>query len=414
MNGNGVNTAELVHEGAYILLVLGLFVLPHLLERFRLPSAITSLALGAIAGITFGWFQADQTVILLSTFGIVALFLFAGLDADFSLLKREGPIILAHLAWRSLSLVVVTWIVMLVFPIAWRPAFLVALALLTPSTGFILSSLSGFGLTPAERDAVKTKAIAGEILALVGRFICLQSVDAQRFLVAGSAVIGLVVALPIAFWLFATYLLPRGPKTEFAFLMVMAIVCASVTKMLGAYYLLGAFLAGIVAQRTRHYVPTMVSPRMVETIEIFASFFIPFYFFHAGLELRAADFSWMAVMTGVGFLIIVLPGRIFALVAHRRWFQPMHHGLPIRAAVALIPTLVFTLVIAAILRDSFDVPAPIFGGLIIYALINTMVPAFILRTPAAQLDFTSPAVVDVPADAGSLPTSAPTMQQDAK
>lgn len=398
---NWIDLSSLLEANAHILLVLGLFVLPHILERFRLPSAITSLALGVGISLTFGWFHDDQTIALLSTFGIVALFLFAGLDADFELLKREGPVILIHLAWRCLGLVVISWATMTIFEIGWRPAFLVALALLTPSTGFILSSLSGFGLKDGERDAVKTKAIAGEILALVGLFICLQSVDTQRLLIAGSAVIGLVVTLPIAFWLFATYLLPRGPKTEFAFLMVMAIVCASVTKMLGAYYLLGAFLAGVIAQRTRHYVPSMVSPRMIESVEIFASFFIPFYFFHAGLELRRDDFSWAALITGLGFLAVILPGRIMALVAHRRWVHPMKNGQPIRAAVALLPTLVFTLVIAAILRDRFSVPAPIFGGLIVYTLINTLIPTFLLRTSAAQMDFTSPEIADMPSITGT-------------
>ena len=57
-----------------------------------------------------------------------------------------------------------------------------------------------------------------------------------------------------------------------------------------------------------------------------------------------------------------------------------------RIGVAMLPTLVFTLVIAEILRDTFAVPRPIFGGLIIYTLANTLVPGFALRLPAAELD----------------------------
>ncbi len=392
---NELNAINLVQAHTYILLVLGVFILPYLLERFRLPTAITSLALGVVASVVFGWFHGDQTIALLATLGIVALFLFAGLDVEFSLLRREARIIMVHLVGRCLGLGILASAAMLIFGLGWRPSFLIALALLTPSTGFILSSLGSFGLTPGERDAVKTKAIAGELLALLGLFFCLQTVNAKQFLIAGSAMVGLAVSLPVAFWFFATFLLPRGPKTEFAFLMVMAIVCASVTKMLGAYYLLGAFLAGIIAQRTRHYVPAMVSPRMIETIEIFAAFFIPFYFFHAGLELRREDFSWEALLVGAGFLAIALPARLFALVAHRRWLHPMQDGLPIRAAVVLMPTLVFTLVIAGILRDQFAVPAPIFGGLIVYTLVNTLLPGFALRYRAPRLDFTAPEIAMV-------------------
>jgi hypothetical protein len=40
---------------------------------------------------------------------------------------------------------------------------------------------------------------------------------------------------------------------------------------------------------------------------------------------------------------------------------------------------VFTLVIAAILRDVFEVPRAVFGGLVIYTLGNTLIPGFALR-----------------------------------
>jgi hypothetical protein len=49
--------------------------------------------------------------------------------------------------------------------------------------------------------------------------------------------------------------------------------------------------------------------------------------------------------------------------------------------VALTPTLVFTLVIAGILRDVFEVPQAVFGGLVIYTLGNTLIPGFALRAP---------------------------------
>jgi hypothetical protein len=53
---------------------------------------------------------------------------------------------------------------------------------------------------------------------------------------------------------------------------------------------------------------------------------------------------------------------------------------------SLVPTLVFTLVTAEILRDQFAVPNAIFGGLVVYTLLNTMVPGFMLRGPALEYD----------------------------
>ena len=53
---------------------------------------------------------------------------------------------------------------------------------------------------------------------------------------------------------------------------------------------------------------------------------------------------------------------------------------------SLVPTLVFTLVTAEILRDQFAVPNAVFGGLVVYTLLNTMVPGFLLRAPAQDYD----------------------------
>ena len=49
-----------------------------------------------------------------------------------------------------------------------------------------------------------------------------------------------------------------------------------------------------------------------------------------------------------------------------------------RVAVALTPTLIFTLVIAGVLSDSFHIDDALFGGLLVYAAISTILPSFVL------------------------------------
>lgn len=53
----------------------------------------------------------------------------------------------------------------------------------------------------------------------------------------------------------------------------------------------------------------------------------------------------------------------------------------LRVAAALTPTLIFTLVLATILRERGAISDELFGGLLLYAGLNTMLPSFILRTP---------------------------------
>ncbi len=368
-------------ELVYVGLLFALFVVPRALQRAGLPAAITSLALGAGAGLGLGWFQHDTTLHLLAAFGIVALFLFAGLDVDGSDLRRHGAILLQHLAVRAVMLAAVAVLLARWLPLTGREATLLALALLTPSTGFILDSLDGLGLAPEERTWIKSKAIATELLALLVLFGTLQSTSGVRMAGSLAVLVAMFVVLPWAFRAFAAVVVPFAPRSEFAFLLIVAVICSFVTRELGVYYLVGAFVVGMVAQRFRTRLPAFASEQMIHAIEMFASFFVPFYFFNAGLELRREDFGPPALGLGLAFLLAVVPLRVGAVVLHRRLAlrEPARAGL--RVSVAMLPTLVFGLVIAGILRDRFAVPAWIFGGVVVHTLLATMLPVLFFRRP---------------------------------
>jgi Kef-type K+ transport system membrane component KefB len=194
-----------------------------------------------------------------------------------------------------------------------------------------------------------------------------------------------VLVLPLMFRAFARWIAPYAPNSDFAFLLMLALVAAFTTRKLGAYYLVGAFVVGMVAQRFRENLPTMSSEHTLHAVEVFASFFIPFYFFNAGLHLRPEHFSPAAF--GVGLACLLMVGvRIGVVAVHRRVAlgEPLADGA--RVGISLAPTLVFTLVIAELLRDGFGAPAPVFGGLVIYALVNTIVPTLLLKAPPPLFD----------------------------
>ena len=48
---------------------------------------------------------------------------------------------------------------------------------------------------------------------------------------------------------------------------------------------------------------------------------------------------------------------------------------------ALTPTLIFTLVLATILRERFGISATLYGALLIYAGLATMLPSLVMRKP---------------------------------
>jgi hypothetical protein len=76
-----------------------------------------------------------------------------------------------------------------------------------------------------------------------------------------------------------------------------------------------------------------------------------------------------------------------------RYFSRRTAAGGMRVAIALTPTIIFTLVIAGILHTSFHIDDALYGGLLVYATISTLLPSFVL--PA----FAESALTSAPADA---------------
>lgn len=400
-------------EIKYMLLVFGLFIVPRALQRFRLPSAITCVVIGAALNIGFELFHEDSTVELLATLGIVSMFLFAGLEVDFAELKQEQSVLWQHIAVQLLLLVGGALLIVAVFGLGLRAALLFSLALFTPSTGFILDSLHGSGLTQDEQFWVKSKAIASELVALGALFLIVQSVDPVRLGISALVLATMIALLPPLFRIFARVIVPFAPRTEFTFLVLVALFCAFVTRELGVYYLVGAFIVGVTAVRLRKDLPEMSSERLLGAVEFFASFFIPFYFFKAGLHLHAENFTWTSLGIAAALLVLVLPVRIGRIALHRRFVldEPWRDGA--RIGIAVVPTLVFTIVIAEILRTRFQLSPELFGALIVFTLVNTLLPGFLLRLPtpaydAPELSRTSMLPPPPPVPASSAPAATAT------
>jgi Kef-type K+ transport system membrane component KefB len=381
---------------AYLALLFVLFVVPRLLQRFRLPAAITSLALG-IGASGFGLFQHDDTLALLSSLGIVALFLFAGLEVDLDDLRPDARVLIQHLVIWVVTLVATAGVAISVFNLSLRAGTLLALAIITPSTGFILDSLRSFGLSPAEERWTKAKAISSELIALGVMFVALRSGSFQELALSLLVLVLLMVLLPPMFRWFAAAISPYAPRSEFAFLIMVAMVSAYVTRHLGVYYLVGAFVAGVAARQFRDQLPAMSSERMLGAVEAFASVFIPFYFFKAGQQIQLQSLGGWSILAGFVLSAVFISLRLGEVALHR-WIvlrEGRQHAAKI--GIALLPTLVFSLVCVELLRERFIVPEFLLGGVVIYTILTTMLPGFVLKVQAPS--FEEPHLDPVPAEA---------------
>lgn len=376
-----VDVPTVPREILYLILIFGLMVVPRVLQRFKLPAPLTCFALGIAAVLALGSSGHDDTLALLSTLGISSLFLFAGLEVELGDFGRGKWPLIGHLFVRSLILAGAVYLTINLLGYSWQVSALLALALLTPSTGFILDTLPSLELNEQEQYWVRIKAITGELFALVVLFIVLQSGSVQTLAWSSAALMGMIVGLPLLFLFLGRSVIPYARGSEFSLLLMVGVVAAFATYKLGVYYLVGAFLAGFIARLLRKRMPGLASTENLHAIQMFASFFVPFYFFYNGMKVPGDALSFEALKLGVLITIVVVPLRLGAIWLQRRFIKDESTAGSLRVAAALTPTLIFTLVLATILRERYGISDVLYGALLVYAGMTTLLPSLALSRP---------------------------------
>jgi Kef-type K+ transport system membrane component KefB len=369
-----------IHTSAliYLAVVFGILVVPRALQRFRLPAPLTCFLLGIAVAIFYKPLSEDKVGAVLATLGIASLFLFAGLEVDLLEIRGQLPRLTGHLGIRVLFLTGTAWLAIRYLHMGWQPSALLALGLFTPSTGFILDTLSQSGLEANEQNEVSISAISGEITALLVLFVVSQAGSMASLAISSGALFLLIVLTPFFFLALGKYVVPYAPGSEFSLLIMVGIICAIISKSLGVHVLVGAFVAGLVAGLLRTRMTTLASQENLHAVRLFASFFVPFYFFHEGLQVPSGALVLKALLYGVAISAVLLPIRIAKNWLECRFLSKRSSRSGIRVAIALTPTLIFTLVIAGILHETFHIDDALFGGLLVYAAITTVLPSFVL------------------------------------
>ncbi len=368
----------------YLAVIFTLFVVPRALQRYRIPAPLSSLVFGAVTALLIADHSHDATISLLAVLGISSLFLLAGLEISVTALKSNYRHLLTHLLFRCVALAFCIWIGAHFFDYPWRVSGLIALALLTPSTGFILESLPRLGLDKGETYWVTSKAIAGELLALLFLFVILKSDSPTDFAMSSVVLIAIAFGLPRLFIFLGRIVIPHAPGSEFSLLVMIGVIAAYLTKQIGVYYLVGAFLTGFAARQLREKMPTLASTDNLHAVKLFASFFIPFYFFYSGMKVPEHAMHWDALWIGLGITIVVLPLRILNITLQRLWVHKDSYRSSFNVAIALAPTLIFTIVLANILHERYAISDDLFGGLLVYAAISTIFPSLVMALPVTQ------------------------------
>ncbi len=366
-------------ELRYAVLIVLLFVVPRILSRFGTPLAISAFFMGVFSSVFLQPLKGDVVVSTFAFLGISSLFLFAGLEVVPREIRRNSGVIIQHIAVR-----LVTMAILVVALVGWLDlttvqASIMSLALLTPSTGFIIDSIESSKMSDGQKSWVKNMAISAEVVALFFLVLLSRAHRPLHMLISIGVILLLIIALPRVFRILVKRMKEIAPGTEFGMMILMAVVMGLVTKALGAYYLVGAFVVGIVAGRFRREEHNLATEEHLKAIRLFASFFMPFYFFSAGIRFEIEYLNWTALSIAGILLVVTLPVKIISVIAHRNWVlkEKINESFPI--AVSLLPTLIFGLVLADILLLEFNISKTTYSAIIIHTMVLSLSPMIIFR-----------------------------------
>jgi Kef-type K+ transport system membrane component KefB len=361
-----------------LVVVFGLLVVPRAMQRFRMPAPLTCFILGIIVAVFGRNLIDDRVATVVATFGIASLFLLAGLEVDLTEIREQLGRLSVYLGVLALFLAGTAWIAIRYLGMNWQAATLLGLGLLIPSTGFILDTLPTWGLEKSVQKEVSIDAIAGEIAALLVLIVVSQAGSMRSLALTGLILVLLIGLTPLLFLFLGKHVVPYAPGSEFSLLIMVGIICAVITQNIGVHYLIGAFAAGLVAGLLRNRMTTLASPENLHAVRLFASFFIPFYFFYEGVEVPTGALVLKSLLWGGALSLVVIPIRLAKNGLQARFLSHRSAQDAICVALALTPTLIFTLVIAGILRESFHVSDALYGGMLIYAAVATILPSLLL------------------------------------
>jgi hypothetical protein len=179
---------RITSEASSLIAVVGLLVAARILQRFRIPAHLTSVAFGVAVAVILAPFSQDAAPAPPVMSGIAPLFLFAGLKVDVHAVWLGMVPRIGHLVVRSVSARHRRMDPHASLRLRWQVTRLLTLSLLTPSTGFIVDTLGRSGLTEGERFWVTIKAISGARLPHAAASTALPSFVVPTLIDFGLAV----------------------------------------------------------------------------------------------------------------------------------------------------------------------------------------------------------------------------------
>lgn len=373
---------NLTSDLEYLAIFVTVLIFPKILLRFRVPSGITALIIGALFAKFDSELTGEQIFRFLSQIGITSLFLFAGLEVDIKELNEDRTYLAKYLSKFILILVGLTCGFHYYFSWSWQVALIFSLGIFTPSAGFIMNSLHSFDVNEDQEYWIKSKAISKEVVSILLMFFALQWGQPKMLVISTVFFVALFFILPPIFKFFFKFVSPYAPNSEIPFLVALSLISGVISKEIGAYYLVGAFIVGIIGSRFRKKIFSEGEDALFRTLSSFFNVFLPFYFFYAGTKVKLAEIPIESLGYALVFFVAFVPLRLLIIKTSLKFFLNEIFESTYKVSFSLMPTLIFGLVISGILLERGLVPSVYAYSLVIYTLLTSLFPSFMFSLKA--------------------------------
>ncbi|MGE8187128.1 cation:proton antiporter [Pseudomonas sp. NPDC086278] len=360
-----------------------------LFQRLRLPPVLGYLCVGLMIGPTaFNWVNDSEELPDLAELGVV--FLLFSLGLEFSLSKMLA---LRHVVFGLGSLQVVGCGILLaamlmVFGMPTTPAMLLGAGLSLSSTAIVSKELGSLGeiFSSHGQNAIAVllfqDVVAVLLLTLVPVFA--GSSD-QPWFWALPVTLGKTVVLFVGLLMASRWLLPRlfkevagarSPELFVLLALVIVLLTAWLTHLLGLSPALGAFLAGMLLgeSRYRHQIEADIRP--------FRDIFLGVFFVSIGMLIDLQLFaSHGLLIVGLTLGLLLIKGSVVALLV--KW-RGSDGETAWRSGLALAQGGEFCFALMAQMQQNKLMPAD-FGGLLLAATFCSMLVTPLLLRAAPHV-----------------------------
>lgn len=382
-----------------VIVVVAAFLTPIIVNRLNinfLPVVVAEILMGIIIGHSFlNLVERDSVLNILSTLGFIFLMFLSGLEIDFKAFKKDSRSrqgknkqeknLPSHL---NLALTVFGFIMLIsiILAYAFKWLGLVDDVLLMV---IIISTISLGVVVPTLKEINIMRTTIGQFILLVAVLADLVTMLLLTVYGAinghgGSTIwlTGILIVFTIIFYIigglfkrmsFLQKLMDGTTQIGIRAVFALIILLVALAEGVGAEYILGAFLAGVVV--------SLLNPdeEMVEKLDSFGyGFFIPIFFIMVGVDLNIPS------LIKEPSLLLIIPVLILAFIVSKlipvlfikRWFDTK---TTIASAFLLTSTLSLVIAAAKIAEQLKTISAETSGILILSAVITCVFVPIIFK-----------------------------------